>query len=173
MPKIHPIIFSGDMVRALLAGRKTQTRRLSTSPLSKVEPGDLLYVRERFRLPSVDDALKPTDAPGAIWYDADGAPDDSEEWSQRSRPAIHLPRDASRLTLLVRSVNLEALQDISEADAQSEGVESDIGDHRRAFETLWNALHPDELWLDNPEIVALTFEVIHGNVDRLDAGAVK
>lgn len=170
MPKVHPIIFSGDMVRALRAGRKTQTRRLSTSPLSKVNVGDLLYVRERFRQEAIDDELKPTEAPGAIWYDADGQPDSELEWSHKSRPAIHLPRDASRLTLRVTAVAFEALQDISEADAQSEGVESDIGDHRRAFETLWNALHPDELWLDNPEIVALTFEVLHANVDRLEIG---
>lgn len=173
MPKIHPIIFSGDMVRALRAGRKTQTRRLSTSPLSKVEPGDLLYVRERFRGPDGYASVKPTEWHNStrVWFDADGPPPSG--FLDTSRPAIHLPRNFSRLTLLVRSVNFEALQDISEADAQSEGVESDIGDHRRAFETLWNSLHPEELWLDNPEIVALTFEVIERNIDKLEPGAAK
>lgn len=42
----RPIIFSAPMVRALLAGRKTQTRRLATSPLAKCLPGDRLWVRE-------------------------------------------------------------------------------------------------------------------------------
>lgn len=42
----RPIIFSAPMVRALLDGRKTQTRRIATSPLRKAEVGDRLWVRE-------------------------------------------------------------------------------------------------------------------------------
>ena len=165
MPKISPIIFSGEMVRALRAGKKTQTRRLSTSPLAKVEAGHLLYVRERFRQRMSDAAATPTNSQGPVWYDADGSPPKPDQWSPSSRPAIHLPRKFSRLTLIVRSVGFEALQDIDEVDAASEGVDSDYGKCRAAFADLWDSLHPDELWLDNPEIVALTFEVAEYNVD--------
>jgi hypothetical protein len=64
--KSHPILFSGEMVRALLAGRKTQTRRLSDSWM-KVKAGDELWVRETWASPEADKSR-----PGRVAYDADG-----------------------------------------------------------------------------------------------------
>ena len=169
----HPIIFSASMIRALLAGRKTQTRRLASSPLAKVEAGDRFWVRESFRGARGYDAIRPKDwGNKPIWYEADGEPDKARWWhlSDKARPAIHMPRWASRLTLEVTAVRVELLQEISEADARAEGLKKlskDQGrtwkwgvpeadgvpgkdgqvwtdwnvDPRKAFAALWDSLH--------------------------------
>lgn len=133
----RPIIFSGTMVRALLDGRKTMTRRLAwqarreirkgsgvfrcpASPWQKVQPGDRLYVREAFSYSwSVkDDPERRHLMP--IWFWADGNPEDGD-WS-KPRPSIHMPRWASRLTLIVTATKIERLQEISEQEALLEGI---------------------------------------------------
>lgn len=135
----RPIIFSGPMVQALLAGRKSQTRRvLKPQPTGPVvyhqtltsgmcvglereppyAPGDRLYVREAFSYESLDvdrDGFMPP------WYWADGNPSSGD--FTRPKPSIHMPRWASRITLTVAEVRVQRLQEISEADAVAEGIE--------------------------------------------------
>lgn len=231
----RPIIFSGPMVRALLAGRKTQTRRIIRNmpeapshdsvvhPNPKHEqpyfdaycgkrrtllnprgmsnywcwwtrddregrgckiryvPGDRLYVREAWAPLS---ACTHND-PGTQamvdrgFYRADNATIDGEV--DRWRPSIHMPRSASRLTLIVEDVKVERLQAISEADAIAEGMSEpslrDLGgdlaqaawSERQVFGRLWSHLHGAGSWIDNPFVVALTFRVEHGNIDRISA----
>lgn len=166
----RPIIFSAPMVRAILAGTKTQTRRLATSPLAKCRPGDRLWVRETWAGPILavidgdmgERILYRATEPG--WTDHKGRP---PTW----RPSIHMPRWASRITLEVTAVKVERLQDISEPDAKAEGVEltEDLpagrthhASYRAAFSSLWNRLHWKDLrqpsaWDANPEVVAITF----------------
>ena len=146
----RPIIFSAPMVRALLDGRKTQTRRLATSPLAKVKPGDLLWVRETWRTTTDFDGRSPQEiarkcleagyrGPRApLKFDAGGPEQDFREgelgdWSKRGRSSIHMPRWASRLTLEVTGVRLERLNDISEADAIAEGCKV-IREHCYVFD---------------------------------------
>lgn len=144
-----PIIFSAPMVRALLDGRKTQTRRVikvSTGPIApgdvmvrwgpdfggqcaifrpRYAPGDRLWVREALR------SVSERDADGTIAdcisYAADGAYPEHGliewPWQRAVLPSIHMPRWASRITLTVTDVRVQRLQEISEADARAEGIE--------------------------------------------------
>ena len=119
--KPRPIIFSAEMVRAILDGRKTQTRRIckpaNDAPLSYVvdgedgtfgdEEGDFtfkcpygqiggeLWVRETF-------SLHPEQA--GIAYRADGEEfEDGDGWLWEPKWAspIHMPRKLSRITLRI------------------------------------------------------------------------
>ncbi|SDA15177.1 hypothetical protein [Sphingomonas sp. NFR15] len=198
----RPIIFSAAMVRALLAGHKTQTRRLATSPLRHCAVGDRLYVREAFRVDysanwyredlgrcPTPSEMDPTCT--GIEFFADG----ERELGGNGYPSMHMPRWASRLTLIVESVKVEPLQAISEADAAAEGAMpvpvgappgiSDLTGwtHGQAIEPpddcflsaiasfrhLWRSLHAvgGARWEDNPNVVALTFRVERGNIDRI------
>lgn len=147
----HPIIFSAPMVRAILEGRKTQTRRVlkdapKTHFLDRFSDGiayfsareggihmqskvlyavdDLLWVREAL----IDDAADF----GFVRYAADDSivkldTPEKKQWGhmrsvRRIVPSIHMPRWASRITLRVTGVKVERLQDISEDAAAAEGV---------------------------------------------------
>jgi hypothetical protein len=162
------------MVRALLEGRKTQTRRLATSPLRKTEVGDRLWVRENFH------PWKGSASGRTIVYVADdrwidwGSGEnftDKVEWLTPMTPSIHMPRWASRLTLNVIGVLIEPLWEISPVDCAAEGhprangVEYPEQVHLDAardwYMDLWDTLHPKDPWSSNPMVVALEFEVEH------------
>lgn len=146
--KERPILMSAPMVRAILAGTKTQTRRVVKGDPFRYNPprspygmrGDLLWVRETWRhnATNLDEARRITEdiASGtAVDYRAtyveqcmrelgcsleDAELSDSfEGW----RPSIYMPRWASRITLEVTRVRVERLQSIKEADAVAEGIE--------------------------------------------------
>lgn len=112
----HPIPLNTAMVQAVLAGRKTQTRRPGAHPPVGWNPGDTLWVRETWA---------PGGAPGtqaAYRYRADG---DFLSPGEKWRPSIHMPRAAARLTLQVTRVWRERLMDISWQNILAEGVGDD------------------------------------------------
>ncbi len=144
--KERPIIFSGPMVRAILDGRKTRTRRLvGLTQLQPSEtPGYDWTFRGRAPVRSIAQqqrrkgsgwqdlttaellALCPYGRPGdRLWVREtfclrDPATDDVDE--PRWMPSIFMPRAASRITLLVTDVRVQRLQNISDEDARAEGV---------------------------------------------------
>lgn len=167
---VRPISFQAPMIRALLDGRKTQTRRLKF----KAEPGDLLWVKETWA-----DA-----SPNGIRY---VATDDIHEL-RRQRPSIYMPRWASRLTLEVTEVRQERLLEITDADAQREGIydRHAVGDYPttalwtwdantprfaqpwQAFAELWDSINSERTgaaWVSNPLVTVISFRVHRCNVD--------
>lgn len=194
--KERPILFSAEMVRAILEGRKTMTRRaLKWQPLDIIpcpryqieldngdikscvvawvaltttepephgkmircrygQPGDRLWVRETFSYTGDGDTIT-----NQILYRSDGEQIDRDPiW----RPSIHMPRWASRITLEIVNVKVERLQDISEADAQKEGM-SFIGS-RAMFAKLWDSINAKRgySWESNPWIWAIEFKRVEG-----------
>lgn len=217
--KERPILFKGEMVRALLKDRKTQTRRIvkpqptgmyradyeirsDPYPYFVIDgkeircpygsPGDRLWVRETHYCDVMDcHAQGYNPASDEMWgekqvnfwrqnmyYRADGeccqlipecscAEVGKPEW----RPSIHMHRWASRINLEVTGLRIEHVQDISNEDAQSEGVKgmsysSSYGgfrkDYRRHFEALWNKINQKRGfgWGANPFTWVVEFERI-------------
>jgi len=96
------------------------------------KPGDRLWVKENYRFESKYDHLKPSKVPqgSPVWYEANinnqlGQASHAifmpNHWG-RLRRSIFMPRWASRITLEVKAVKVERLQDISEEDAIKEGI---------------------------------------------------
>lgn len=181
--KERPILFSGEMVRAILDGRKQQTRRIVKpqpaglwGSTGKVyghtfagvldgpkdhywvckfgQPGDRLWVRETWA-PMCD-----FDKEFGTLYRADSYPSDSAiplQW----KPSIHMPRAASRITLEITGVRVEQLNDISEEDAISEGwpgTSKMPWSPRGWFQSLWQSINGEDSWDANPWVWVIEFK---------------
>lgn len=147
MIKDRPILFSAPMVRALLAGSKTQTRRalkrqpdypiiIATDPhTNRYQIGEREQVTEAALL-----RASPYGQPGdRLWARETWAPHpdfalevrrgvyradpECEHDVERWRPSIHMPRWAGRILLEIVSVRVERLQEISDADIVAEGID--------------------------------------------------
>lgn len=256
--KERPILFSGPMVRALLAGRKTQTRRVVKLRPREVNPtldvqgvpivahswamapdgtwhifcdrnnhgdqarydslirrrygdgpsggfpcpygrvGDRRYVKESAWIAPAGFADIPSDNTHVdhegrgrmVAYAAD------DRWGETARccddfkikltPSIHLPRWASRITLEITGVRVERLQEITEADAIAEGLDSHPCFARpgkmlyrdyalraydpfewyaspvRSYQSLWESINGPGSWERNDWVWVIEFRVVEG-----------
>jgi hypothetical protein len=164
----RPILFSAPMVRAILAGTKTQTRRVvkpahkawiempvthqlgewDKRPLPYGKPGDRLWVRETWQAVSGNDRARHImthPRPDRGWLEYAATPR-ADEPAYKWRPSIHMPRWASRITLEVTGVRVERLQDISEADAMAEGVHYSLLEKIQAGQDRWARHAYKKLW---------------------------
>lgn len=216
----RPIIFSAAMVRAILAGEKTQTRRIvKPQPIGNAdvqfrlaasvtleggkqlrcpyagkrgESFPRLWVRESFRFLDSFDGDSPLMVgircvnagyrkPWApTQYEADG---ERDKWMSvgtvpgsatpgKLRPAIHMPRWASRIALEIVGIRVERLNDVSEEDALAEGSRAwsaeqatpvrDIpeGETRLIYRQLWESINGHDSWDDNPWVWVITFRMV-------------
>lgn len=143
--KERPILVKGELVRAILDDRKTQTRRLVkgqalewlkpdgftpefvASPENHMcpygDPGDRLWVRETWG--TATGLHSQRWKRGTVLYRCDvgidiaGIEVDLMKWT----PSIHMPRRASRIDLEIVEVRVQRLQDITEQDAREEGFD--------------------------------------------------
>jgi len=141
---MKPILFNTEMVKAVLDGRKTQTRRIipnewiqsDKAPIpthgedscvwhfwnfgekqSKYKTDDVLYVRETFIKCLINDVE-------TILYKADGHTElDGSDLDFPWTPSIHMPKKYARIFLKVTKVKVERLQDISLSNIEHEGLE--------------------------------------------------
>jgi hypothetical protein len=147
----RPIAFNDAMVRAILAGRKTQTRRLLTSRDSCRfgQPGDRLWVRQRWA----------RNGDGHFLYSSDGVLSNKKiAW----RASYHMPRHAGRILLRITAVRAERLRRISAADARAEGFDGPpSADAVQWFRELWDSINtsPGTRWADNPWVWVIEFAV--------------
>lgn len=157
--KEYPILFSAPMVRAILNGTKTQTRRVFAEKVSSdcveirrypaARRWHQMFVADKrgSRMPKAWHHRCPYGEPGdRLWVretfapclggpEANGNPtlyraDQRDGYGElRWKPSIFMPRWASRITLELDAVRVERLQEISESDAIEEGIQWDEWSH--------------------------------------------
>ncbi|WP_374005548.1 hypothetical protein [Delftia lacustris] len=189
--KERPILFSGPMVRALLAGTKTQTRRIVKPQPDSTHSGYPYWNIGGYRaswcrsaadggpLEPSNPLLCPYGQPGdRLWVrETFGHFERNENFKpgcdvfyradgdclelEPWRPSIHIPRWASRILLEITSVRIERLQDISHEDARAEGLECMAGDPECGYRNYLDKTSQD--WTLSPrESFQSLWESING-----------
>lgn len=205
------------MVLAILAGRKTQTRRICkpllgatavadvyhrpdglfigthlkvglgcgiTQPFPSLIglPGDRMWVRETWGIDCTCGSESESDFDHSTYcahFRCDITdPLAIQSWAGKWHPSIHMPHKYSRITLEITDVRVQRLQDLTEEDAEEEGIDTwhDFPNHRNypdgecncgdfpssdRFSWLWDSINVKRCpWSSNPFVWALTFKMV-------------
>lgn len=169
--KVKPMIFNAEMVKALIDGRKTVTRRPWKGNSHKpCNTGDLLYVRETFAALGHNDyqEVSPLNTSDIHEFRYKASERESianfADWEVRGyrwRPSIHMPRHASRITLKVNDVRIEKLNDLRKSNEQ---VKKEGFENWPQFKHVWESIYGQSK--PNDYVWVIEFEVIHQNVDK-------
>ena len=180
--KERPILLKTDMVQAILANRKTMTRRivkpsrgyqstwLSIEDINKVPHGKMMSGGWQMHHPkagSFSDGVYVSDDSPFGWIKCPYGQPGDWLWVKSSR---FMPKAAARIILEITNVRVERLQDISEADALAEGtpgawVEGDDayypnpnkGINGFFFKKLWESINGPGSWEANPWVWVVEF----------------
>lgn len=177
---VKPILFNTEIVRAILDGRKTCTRRILKGAIpfdekaeywnvlkkgewsgpicveyfmkqgSPYQPGDILYVRETWK-----------EAPKGYYYYEDWQRNDIADVT-KWKPSIRMPKEAARIWLRVTDVRVERLQDMTDDDAEAEGC-FDYTSTALGFPDVWDStIKKSDIdrygWDANPWVWVIEFE---------------
>lgn len=147
---IKPILFNTEMVRAILDGRKTCTRRICKDANEYTVPDMEFYNadrrtyavhnfvdKEHMEQLSTAERTCPIctgdilyvretwkEAPKGYYYYEDWQKDDIADVT-KWKPSIHMPKEAARIWLKVTDVRVERLQEITDEQAKREGIQYD------------------------------------------------
>jgi hypothetical protein len=192
--KARPILFSTPMIRALLSGEKTQTRRRMKPQPRKdrynlwswdcggttfgwKEDWEPISPQMKCHYGSVGDMLWVRESfcflSGGLYFKANHI--EPHSVSSKWKPSIHMPKNFSRLTLEITGVRVQRLNKISEQDAQAEGckgsaVVNTAGDDysglypSEEYMLLWDDINGAGSWFNNPWVWALKFKVHKKNI---------
>lgn len=205
---VKPILFSTEMVKAKLEGRKTQTRRTKGLEAVNINPDDWQFewadfvLKKPWRFTKKSSVNEQTLADRSFHQEAVACPYGNpgdilwvrETWAKLSdyplheqflyiatdkptpgtkwKPSIHMPFEAARIFLRVKSVRVERLQDISDDDVMHEGAEDKWFHFHElvsapterwavpAFARLWTSINGQSSWNANPWVWVVEFERI-------------
>lgn len=160
MPIEKPILFSTMMVQAILAGRKTMTRRIIKHPyISRLNSFGLIPIHAKYRW-MVDDILWVKETFQKIEGNRYIYKADPIIWGGKWKPSIFMPKDACRIKLRVINIRIERLHDISENDAISEGINdyTDGANSIKIFFNLWERINGKGSSELNPWVWVIEFE---------------
>lgn len=189
----RPIVFSSEMIRAILDGRKTQTRRL----MRNQPPTEFKFVGKEtgvhYRWRGYSDFYEseanftvkcPYGQPGdelwvreTLWRNGGYVATDKPLIAHNGKiSAIFMPRLDSRITLKITEIRAERVQWITEDDAKAEGAILEgwkidgrmLATRIQYFKELWDSINAkrDYPWDSNPWVWVVAFEVMNQNSEK-------